>query len=529
MEVRSANRHLLVLAGGSRRAGHWAPTAGSRDTSRRSGCRRPGRGRGSARRSGGMGGRPGGRRGSRRGRPSSESRISRAAASSTAWSCSSGVSRAARQGETLRLPERLRLPLVPDPGDEALVEDRVADCAPWSPRRMRAAISSSRGGRSRMSGPSRGMPRAWSSSTGPFHCRASTLRAAEDEPRAAAARSAPRGHERPAAVHPQVAAQDVAALEAEQQVLAHRLDREQTAAVELLGDPADLRARVRRLHLDLLADERLEAPRGAMEGVSFGHAVQNRPRWTREPQLAGATAALVWAAQEPLDRQVFGCDYSDVALLGKAVSRTALADRRPPAPCRERRALRARLGGAVESPVGARARRERGALAADRARRPLPPRAGRGRAAAAPREQARHSPRRAGGTRSSAGCSAGSPANAAARRVRPRAPLRSCPACRGRSRATRSRRPLRTRAGSPALELAVDDDVERLLAALAWIAATLAASSSGASRIPSGLSLSAAQPSKRAARRSAGGLLPPIQIGIRSCTGLGFSSTPSTV
>jgi hypothetical protein len=36
---------------------------------------------------------------------------------------------------------------------------------------------------------------------------------------------------------------------------------------------------------------------------------------------AGVTAALVWAVQEPLDRRVFGCDYSDVALLGKAVTR----------------------------------------------------------------------------------------------------------------------------------------------------------------------------------------------------------------
>jgi len=36
---------------------------------------------------------------------------------------------------------------------------------------------------------------------------------------------------------------------------------------------------------------------------------------------AGATAALVWAAAEPLDRRLFGCDYSDTALLGKAFSR----------------------------------------------------------------------------------------------------------------------------------------------------------------------------------------------------------------
>ncbi len=37
--------------------------------------------------------------------------------------------------------------------------------------------------------------------------------------------------------------------------------------------------------------------------------------------LAGSAAALVWAAQEPLDRRVFGCDYSDVAVLGKGITR----------------------------------------------------------------------------------------------------------------------------------------------------------------------------------------------------------------
>jgi len=37
--------------------------------------------------------------------------------------------------------------------------------------------------------------------------------------------------------------------------------------------------------------------------------------------VAGATAAGVWAAQEPLDHRLFGCDYSDVAVLGKAVTR----------------------------------------------------------------------------------------------------------------------------------------------------------------------------------------------------------------
>ncbi len=37
---------------------------------------------------------------------------------------------------------------------------------------------------------------------------------------------------------------------------------------------------------------------------------------------AGAVAAAVWAAQEPLDQRIIvGCDYSDVAVLGKALTR----------------------------------------------------------------------------------------------------------------------------------------------------------------------------------------------------------------
>ena len=36
---------------------------------------------------------------------------------------------------------------------------------------------------------------------------------------------------------------------------------------------------------------------------------------------AGAVAATTWALLEPLDRRLFRCDYSDVALLGKAVIR----------------------------------------------------------------------------------------------------------------------------------------------------------------------------------------------------------------
>jgi hypothetical protein len=41
--------------------------------------------------------------------------------------------------------------------------------------------------------------------------------------------------------------------------------------------------------------------------------------------LAGAVAAGVWAAQQPLDKRVFGVDYDDVQLLGGFVARGSAA------------------------------------------------------------------------------------------------------------------------------------------------------------------------------------------------------------
>lgn len=37
--------------------------------------------------------------------------------------------------------------------------------------------------------------------------------------------------------------------------------------------------------------------------------------------IAGAAGTALWAAIEPLDRRAFRCDYSDVAILGKAFTR----------------------------------------------------------------------------------------------------------------------------------------------------------------------------------------------------------------
>src|SRR3954452_5809986 len=42
---------------------------------------------------------------------------------------------------------------------------------------------------------------------------------------------------------------------------------------------------------------------------------------TAKGAVAGAVAAAVWAAQQPLDRRVFGVPYDDTELLGKLVTR----------------------------------------------------------------------------------------------------------------------------------------------------------------------------------------------------------------
>jgi hypothetical protein len=43
------------------------------------------------------------------------------------------------------------------------------------------------------------------------------------------------------------------------------------------------------------------------------------------PAVAGAVAATAWGLLEPVDQRLFRCDYSDVLVLGKAVTRGRLA------------------------------------------------------------------------------------------------------------------------------------------------------------------------------------------------------------
>jgi hypothetical protein len=54
-------------------------------------------------------------------------------------------------------------------------------------------------------------------------------------------------------------------------------------------------------------------PRDTLRGVEWQRTVNGG--------LAGAAAAALWAAQQPLDKRLFGSDYDDLELLGKLVVR----------------------------------------------------------------------------------------------------------------------------------------------------------------------------------------------------------------
>ena len=68
-----------------------------------------------------------------------------------------------------------------------------------------------------------------------------------------------------------MAPHDDPAFEPEQQMLADGLDRLEHAAVDALRDTGRLGARVRRIDLESLPDERLQAAGRTMKRVALGH------------------------------------------------------------------------------------------------------------------------------------------------------------------------------------------------------------------------------------------------------------------
>ena len=166
-------------------------------------------------------------------------------------------------------PERLRLPEVADARDEPLVEQGIADRA----LRIAAEVGDHGVQIGRLREDVR--PESADDAVVQLQHRAIPehgfpLGAAENEPGTAEELRASRP-ELPAAGHTQVAAENDAILEAEEQVLTRRLDPEQAAAVEALDQPLHRRPRVRRLDLDPLAHERLQPPCCPGQRIAFRH------------------------------------------------------------------------------------------------------------------------------------------------------------------------------------------------------------------------------------------------------------------
>ena len=109
------------------------------------------------------------------------------------------------------------------------------------------------------------------------------------------------GLDAPATVHPQVAAQDEAAVEAEEEVLPDRLHPLEPPAVEPLGEPLHRGARVRGLDLDSLADENLQPLRRAVERIAFRHPGKPTIRACPGPSSASAGGSGVAFARRRRD------------------------------------------------------------------------------------------------------------------------------------------------------------------------------------------------------------------------------------
>ena len=164
-----------------------------------------------------------------------------------------------------------------------------------APRSLRA---SRRGRAGRRGCPARGCgPASSSSSTGPFQSTASVLSPRSTSHGVRAACSPVALEELPAPLHAQMAAQHEPVLEAQQEVLADRLDPQQPPAVEALGDAGHPGARMRRLDLEPLPDERLEpraarwseSPSGILEAYA-STLESSSGRRGRDARLGGARA-----------------------------------------------------------------------------------------------------------------------------------------------------------------------------------------------------------------------------------------------
>src|SRR3954451_15911318 len=169
-----------------------------------------------------------------------------------------------------RVPERFRFPEVADAGDEALIEQRIAQLSlVLRAKPLQHGVVVGRLGENVGTEASRDSAIALEDRA--VEHRAHVLVASQNEPRLAEDRRVS-AHDEPTSLHAQVAAQDEPALEAEEEVLADCLHVFETSAVQARRELLHGGTWMRCLDFELLTDEHLQATSGAMKGVPFGHA-----------------------------------------------------------------------------------------------------------------------------------------------------------------------------------------------------------------------------------------------------------------
>ena len=174
------------------------------------------------------------------------------------------------RGRDASRPQALREPHVPEPRDEPLVEQHLAQQTAWIGLPDARTNASGSTPSARMSGPTRRAGVTSSVSTGPFHWAASSSparRTSHGRP----ARLVPGPPDGPAAVHAQVAPNDDSSLETQQEMLADRVDRLEHATVDSRRDAGEEPARVRRRRLHPASHEHAEPLRSTVDRIALRH------------------------------------------------------------------------------------------------------------------------------------------------------------------------------------------------------------------------------------------------------------------
>jgi hypothetical protein len=166
-------------------------------------------------------------------------------------------------------PECLRHPHVPDPGDEPLILERLPEPPAGGTAQPRdGGVEVDLGGEHVLAEPA-----DWTGLERQHRAvpeDAFELVATKHEPRSSHPLLASR-LDPPAPGHPQMTPHDDPSFEPEQEMLADGLDRLQHPPVDAFRHAGRPAARIRRLDLQPLSDERLQTARGTVKRVALGH------------------------------------------------------------------------------------------------------------------------------------------------------------------------------------------------------------------------------------------------------------------